>query len=176
MRLFRQLCGAIVILLLAACTGVPENVRPVESFELERYLGNWYEVARLDHPFERGLDKVTARYSLRPDGGVEVLNRGFSSERGEWQEAIGRAYFAGDPSVGHLKVSFFGPFYASYVVFGLDRENYQYAFVSGPDTTYLWLLSRQPSVDDAVMERFLRQAESLGFNTSSLIYPEQDTP
>lgn len=171
----RQLCGACAFLLLAGCTGMPENVRPVEGFELERYLGTWYEVARLDHSFERGLEQVTAQYSLRPDGGVDVLNRGFSPERGEWREAVGKAYFADRPSEGHLKVSFFGPFYASYVVFGLDQSNYQYAFVSGPDTSYLWLLSRQPQVDDAVLQRFLREAQSLGFETADLIYPQPAT-
>ncbi|MFA0071671.1 lipocalin family protein, partial [Vibrio breoganii] len=108
--------------------------------------GTWYEVARLDHSFERGLSNISAEYSLRDDGGVKVVNRGYSLEKGEWNEAEGKAYFVEESDQGYLKVSFFGPFYGAYVVFELDKEGYQYAFVSGPDTDYLWLLSRTPEV------------------------------
>lgn len=170
-RAGRTLC-IVLCLLLGGCLGLPENVEPVEDFELARYLGTWYEVARLDHSFERGLTRVTAQYSLRSDGGVEVVNRGYSTEQGEWREATGKAYFVDQPSVGHLKVSFFGPFYSSYIIFGLDSSDYQYAYVSGPDTSYLWLLARTPAVDEAVLQRFLREAERLGFDTGSLIYPQ----
>lgn len=131
-------------LLLTGCLGMPDTVQPVEKFELDRYLGKWYEIARLDHSFERGLEQVTAEYSLRDDGGVSVVNRGYSTEKEEWSEAEGKAYFARSPDEGYLKVSFFGPFYGSYVVFELDQENYQYAFVSGPNHEYLWLLARTP--------------------------------
>lgn len=168
----RRWLGA-ALLLLAGCSSLPDGVRPVHGFDLQRYLGTWYEVARLDHSFERGLEQVTARYTLRSDGGVAVLNRGYDAQSDEWREAAGRASFVDQPSVGHLKVSFFGPFYASYIVFGLDHANYQYAFVSGPSTSYLWLLSRTPSVEEAVLEEFLREAGRLGFDTSSLIYPRQ---
>jgi len=145
----------------------------VQDFELARYLGTWYEIARLDHSFERGLDKVTAQYALREDGGVDVTNRGFATGENRWQEAQGKAYFVNQPQEGYLKVSFFGPFYGSYVIFELDREHYQYAFVAGPDTSYLWLLSRTPEVDQALIERFVEQAERLGYDTGSLIFPEQ---
>jgi apolipoprotein D and lipocalin family protein len=161
-------------LLLTSCTGVPEGVRPVTGFELDRYLGTWYEIARLDHSFERGLSRVTAEYSLREDGGVRVVNRGFSAAKGEWQEAEGKAYFVETPDQGYLKVSFFGPFYGSYVVFELDRDNYQYAFISGPDTSYLWLLARTPVVSDALLQRFTDQAAELGFDTGALILVDQD--
>ncbi len=133
--------------LLTGCLGHPTSITPVQDFELARYLGTWYEIARLDHSFERGLDKVTAQYSLREDGGVNVTNRGFATGENRWQEAQGKAYFVNQPQEGYLKVSFFGPFYGSYVIFELDREHYQYAFVAGPDTSYLWLLSRTPEVD-----------------------------
>lgn len=145
----------------------------MQDFELARYLGTWYEIARLDHSFERGLDLVTARYSLREDGGVNVTNRGFSAGENGWQEAQGKAYFVNQPQEGYLKVSFFGPFYGSYVIFELDREHYQYAFVAGPDTSYLWLLARTPEVDQALIERFIEQAGRLGFDTGSLIFPKQ---
>ena len=121
------------MLFLAGCTGVPEGITPVTGFQLERYLGKWYEIARLDHSFERGLSHVTAEYSMRPDGGVKVLNRGFSAEKNRWKEAEGRAYFADGPGKGHLKVSFFGPFYGAYVILELDKENYQYSLLCGPD-------------------------------------------
>lgn len=161
-------------LLLAACTGMPEGVRPVEDFELDRYLGKWYEIARLDHPFERGLSRVTAEYSLREDGGVRVLNRGFSADKGEWEEAEGKAYFVKQPDLGYLKVSFFGPFYGSYIVFELDREGYQYSFISGPKTSYLWLLARTPTVSNEVLQRFVERASALGFDTDALILVDQD--
>jgi len=160
----------ICAVLLSACLGMPASVKPVSGFELNKYLGKWYEVARLDHSFERGLSQVSAEYSVRNDGGVSVINRGYSEEKGEWKEAEGKAYFVNSPTDGYLKVSFFGPFYGSYVVFELDRENYSYAFVSGPDTDYLWLLSRTPTVAPDVMERFLQMSKERGFDTERLIY------
>ena len=146
----------------------------VKDFELDRYLGKWYEIARLDHSFERGLSNITAQYSLRDDGGVKVINSGFSKEDNEWQQAEGKAYFVDQTDSGHLKVSFFGPFYGSYIVFELDKQDYQYAFVSGPDTSYLWLLSRTPQVDKKVTEQFVKRSQELGFDTSKLIYVEHD--
>ena len=161
-------------LLFSACAGKPAGVEPVQEFDLERYLGTWYEIARLDHSFERGLDNVTAEYSLRPDGGVRVLNRGYSAAADEWEEAEGKAYFVETPDIGYLKVSFFGPFYGSYVVFELDREDYGYAFVSGPNTSYLWLLARQPGVSDEVMQSFRDRATEVGFDLQELIIVGHD--
>ncbi|WP_317621794.1 lipocalin family protein [Pseudohongiella nitratireducens] len=155
---------------LSGCTATPEGVEPVSNFEVDRYLGRWYEIARLDHSFEDGLSQVTATYSPRKDGGITVLNRGYSQEEGEWQSAEGKAYFVEDESTGHLKVSFFGPFYSSYIVFELDQQGYEYAFVSGYNTSYLWLLSRTPTVDDALMDQFIEKARSLGFATEELIF------
>ena len=162
----------LAALLLLGCTGRPDGVAPVTGFDLSRYQGRWYEIARLDHPFERGLERVTADYSLRDDGGVRVVNRGFASGSGEWQEAEGKAFFVGEPEEGHLKVSFFGPFYGSYVVFELDETDYQYAFVSGPTTSYLWLLARSPVVERALIDRFVARANELGFDTDELIFVE----
>ena len=160
-----------IMVLLGGCLGMPQTVTPVNNFELDRYLGTWYEVARLDHSFERGLSQVSAEYRLKEGGGVQVINRGFNRKDQQWQEAQGKAYFVQSPSQGYLKVSFFGPFYGSYVVFELD-SNYQYAFVSGPDTDYLWLLSRTPTVPDDVMERFVASSKEKGFDTTKLIYVE----
>ena len=159
--------------LLGGCLGMPDGVKPVANFQLDRYLGKWYEIARLDHSFERGLQQVTADYSMREDGGVRVVNRGFNSEKAEWQEAEGKAFFVEDENTGYLKVSFFGPFFGSYVVFELDSEDYQYAFISGPDTSYLWLLSRTPTVSEEVLDRFRSRAAELGFDMEELILVEQ---
>lgn len=159
----------IGLIFLSGCTGLPEGVQPVERFELNRYLGKWYEIARLDHSFERGLEQVTAEYSLRDDGGVRVINRGYSDKDKEWKEAEGKAYFVRGQDEGYLKVSFFGPFYGAYVVFELEEEGYQYAFVAGPDTSYLWLLSRTPDVSKEVMQRFVQRSKELGFDTDQLI-------
>jgi apolipoprotein D and lipocalin family protein len=156
--------------LLTGCLGMPEGVKPVNDFELERYLGTWYEIARLDHSFERGLDNVTAQYSLRDDGGVRVINRGYSAEKGEWKEAEGKAFFVDENNRGYLKVSFFGPFYGSYVVFELDKNDYQYAFISGPDLSYLWLLSRTPQISDEAKRNFELKARSLGFKVEDLVW------
>jgi apolipoprotein D and lipocalin family protein len=154
--------------MLAGCVGLPQGVEPVRGFDLDRYLGKWYEIARLDHSFERGLEQVTAEYSLRDDGGVRVVNRGFDTAKDAWDEAVGKAYFVEDEDLGYLKVSFFGPFYGSYIVFELDPD-YRHAFISGPDRSYLWLLARTPEVDPAVLERFRARASELDFDLSELV-------
>ena len=166
--------AALLALLLSGCVGMPANVQPVGNFELDRYLGTWYEIARLDHSFERGLSRVTAHYSLREDGGVRVVNRGYSAKDGKWKQAEGRAYFVQDPRTGFLKVSFFGPFYGSYVIFELDRENYAYAVVSGPDTSYLWILARDPVMDEGLKKDLVARAAARGFDTRGLIFVEHD--
>ena len=169
MSRMRLICVLALVFLEEGCSGVTEGMSPVRNFDLDRYLGKWYEIARLDHSFERGLEQVTAEYSLRDDGGVRVVNRGFDTGKGAWDEAVGKAYFVETEDLGYLKVSFFGPFYGAYVVFELDQDGYQYAFVSGPDRSYLWFLSRTPTVDDAVFSRFEERATALGFDLSELI-------
>ncbi len=169
----RAILAGLAGLTLAACTGLPEGVEPVQGFEPDRYLGKWYEIARLDHSFERGLTRVTAEYSRRDDGGIRVLNRGYDAESGEWEEAEGKAFFVRGDDEGYLKVSFFGPFYGAYVVFGLDQDDYRYSFVSGPDRSYLWLLARTPTVEQAVIDRFVAAAGSLGYPTDELIFVDQ---
>jgi apolipoprotein D and lipocalin family protein len=169
----RLLWFSILAIGLNGCTGIPNGAEPVKDFSLEQYLGTWYEVARMDHKFERGLSNVTAEYSLRDDGGVRVLNRGFNTSKGEWVEAEGKAFFIGDTSTGQLKVSFFGPFYASYNVIALDKEAYQWSLVAGPDTDYLWILSRTPELDQAIVDELISEAKMLGFKTDELIYVSQ---
>jgi apolipoprotein D and lipocalin family protein len=160
----------VLVLFLTGCVGIPENVKPVDNFRLEKYLGEWYEIARLDHSFERGLTRVTANYSLRDDGGVRVLNRGYSEKEKTWKEAEGKATFVQGTDQGYLKVSFFGPFYGSYVVFELDHENYQYSLVCGPDKSYLWILARNPEIEKDLKDILIAKAAALGFDTSKLIF------
>ena len=160
---------AVLAMLLSACTGAPDGVDVVSGFELDRYLGSWYEIARLDHSFERGLSNVTANYSLRDDGGVKVINRGYNAKDGEWDEAEGKAYFVGEKDVGQLKVSFFGPFYGGYNIIELDKEDYQYSMVAGPDRSYLWILSRTPQMDPELLQSLVASARELGFATDELI-------
>ena len=164
----------LCVLVLAGCVGRPENIVPVSNFDTTRYLGKWYEIARLDHSFERGLSHVTADYSLRQDGGLKVLNRGYKDADAVWKDAEGKAYFVDNKDVGYLKVSFFGPFYGSYIVFDLDQQNYSYSMISGPDKSYFWLLSRTPTMDPALQQRLIEKAGSLGFDTSKLIYVKQN--
>jgi apolipoprotein D and lipocalin family protein len=154
---------------LVGCVGAPEGLTPVGGFELERYLGRWYEIARLDHSFERGLTDVTAEYVKRPDGGISVTNRGFDPAKGRWREAHGVARFTGDASVASLKVSFFRPFWGGYNVLALDRNGYRWAMVAGPSRSYLWILSREPTLDPAVLALLRDQAQRWGFDAQALI-------
>ncbi|WP_413285925.1 lipocalin family protein [Vibrio sp. MA40-2] len=163
---------SVLVLLLGGCLGMPAKVEPVMDFEVEKYMGEWYEIARLDHSFERGLTQVSAEYTLQENGRVDVVNKGYLASKDEWKEAEGKAYFVDAQNEGYLKVSFFGPFYGSYVVFELE-SNYQYAFVSGPDTDYLWLLSRTKTVSDEILAKFKRMATEREFDLSKLIYVEQ---
>lgn len=162
----------LIILIVSACTGYPDKLKPVDHFELDKYLGTWYEIARLDHSFERGLEQVTATYSMRDDGGVNVLNSGFDANNNEWHEAEGKAFFVQADDIAHLKVSFFWPFYGAYVVFYLD-DDYQTAFVVGNDLSYLWLLSRTASITPETRAHFLQMIHAKGFNSAALIWVKQ---
>ncbi|MEQ8427378.1 MAG: lipocalin family protein [Gammaproteobacteria bacterium] len=166
----KSLLPLIMLALLAGCTTPPKGIEAVKGFELERYLGKWYEIARLDHGFERGLTRVTAEYTPRDDGGINVINRGYDAESGEWKEADGKAYFVEGPDTGQLKVSFFGPFYGGYTIVDLDQENYQYALVSGPTRDYLWILARNPDISAMIIDKLVARADELGFATEDLIY------
>ena len=163
--------GAALLLWLSGCASLPEGIEPVADFDLDAYLGKWYELARLDHRFERDLQEVTAEYRLNQDGTIKVINRGYSTTSGEWKEIEGRASPARGADEGFLKVSFFGPFYGGYCVFELDPGG-QYAFVAGSNRSYLWFLARTPNVDQRVWDRFEARAGALGFDTDKLIRVE----
>lgn len=160
------------VLVSAGCTYTkPERVKPVEHFKLTKYLGTWYEIARLEHKFEKGMESISATYRMREDGGIDVRNRGYKTAEKVWHEAKGKAYFVEGTDKGFLKVSFFGPFYGSYIV--IDTDYITYTMISGPDLSYFWILSRTPTLDKKILNRLLSQANALGFDTDALIYPKQ---
>lgn len=164
------LWAAAWLLLACSSTQVPMGITPVTPFDANRYLGPWYEIARLDHSFERGLSNITAHYSLNPDGSIRVVNRGFSTIKQKWQEATGKAKFVANKNSAHLKVSFFGPFYGSYIVFALDQGDYQYALITGPNRDYFWLLARTPQLDETRKRELLAKATRAGFDVNQLIW------
>jgi apolipoprotein D and lipocalin family protein len=166
--------GLLVTLLLNSCTGVPEGLEPVTGFEPNRYLGTWYEIARLDHSFERNLINVTAHYSRKESGEIVVVNKGFNRKTGEWKEIKGHARFIENESVGSLKVSFFGPFYGGYHIIVLDKENYAYTMVAGPNRSYLWILARDKTLNPETLSDLVSRAKQWGFDTENLIYVEQN--
>jgi apolipoprotein D and lipocalin family protein len=156
------------------CATIPSGVEAVRDFDVSRYQGRWYEIARLDHSFERGLSNVSATYALRDDGGIDVLNKGFDKRSGKWKEARGRGYFLKDRTAGRLKVSFFWPFYGSYNIISLDRENYSYAMVCSANRSYLWILCREKTLSKEVTDKLMGTSRGYGFNTDGLIFVEHD--
>lgn len=174
----RILYYCLLVLLLASCSSLPEGAKVVDGVDANQYLGNWYEIARLDHSFERDLEQVTANYSQKADGSIKVLNKGFNAKKNVWKEAEGKAYFVDAPNkdgtfTGKLKVSFFGPFYGGYNIIALDKAYYNYAMItSGKE--YLWILSRTPQLTYPIKQALIAQAKALGFATEQLIYVKQN--
>ena len=151
---------------------VPKGIEPVRGFDAERYMGTWYELARIDHRFEKGLIRTSAHYSLEEDGSVTVINRGYSEEKNAWKESEGKARFLGELDVAALKVSFFGPFYGGYNVVSLD-DDYQTALVIGGSFDYFWLLSRSKSIPERKFRQLLRIAQNLGVDLSRVMVVKQ---
>ncbi|MFC1839969.1 lipocalin family protein [Thermodesulfobacteriota bacterium] len=160
----------LTLILLGGCVNIPDTLTPVSNFNLDRYLGTWHEIVRLDHSFERGLEKVSAQYTPRDDGGVKVVNRGFDPVKNKWKEAVGKAYFVESSDTGRLKVSFFGPFYGGYNIIELDQKEYSYAVVCGSKKSYLWILAREPYMDKALLDKLILKVKNYGFKTDELIY------
>jgi len=166
-------CQVVASAILGGCASVPQGLRPVNDFKADRYLGTWYEIVRLDHSFERGLTQVTAEYSKRDDGSIQVVNRGYDAKSGRWREAKGVASFVGPSDVASLKVTFFWPFYGGYHVIALDAEGYNYAMVTSSSRDYLWILARQKHLDPTILKSLVAQAKEWGFDTDRLIYVDQ---
>jgi apolipoprotein D and lipocalin family protein len=158
---------------LFSCATIPKSATAVQPFEKEKYLGKWYEIARFDFKFERNLNNTTATYSLNENGTVKVDNRGYNTVTQKWQQAIGKAKFVKDDSIAMLKVSFFGPFYGGYNVLAID-EDYTYALIAGGNLDYLWILSRETAIPEDIKVKYLELAQSVGYDTSKLLWIEHD--
>lgn len=171
-KMLAVLAALSVLLLLAGCASIPKKATAVKNFRVSRYLGTWYEIARIDNEYEEDLDNVTATYILAT-GGLKIVNEGYDVRTGSWKVAEGKASFRGDSSVGELKVSFFGPYYAGYNIIALS-DDYNYAMVAGESLDYLWILSRDKTIPDEILSTFLSTAEEIGFDTGSLIWVHHD--
>ena len=166
--------AALSLVCLTSCKStVPKGASPVKPFDVKRYTGKWYEIARLDFKYEKGLNNTTAQYSLNDNGTIQVVNRGYDTAKNEWNEAKGKAKFVDAKNEAKLKVSFFGPFYSGYNVIALDPE-YRYALVAGESLKYLWLLSRETTMPHNIKEKYLQQAKALGYNTDDLVWVKHD--
>lgn len=176
-----KILSAIVLVFLIASMsylmfgklGIPDGMSAITPFDAKRFAGTWYEIARLDHGFEKGMNHVTAEYSLRDDGGLKVVNKAFNTKTGQWEASEAKAYFIDSPDVGRLKVSFFGPFYGSYNIIDLDQTNYSWAMVTGPSTRFFWILSRERTLDNETMKRLVQKAIGMGFKLEKLVYVDQ---
>ncbi|RYZ47508.1 MAG: lipocalin [Sphingobacteriales bacterium] len=164
--------AAAIAMNFVSCVSIPKGARVVSPFDTDRYLGKWYEIARMDFKFEKNLDHVTAEYTLNADGSIRVDNKGYHYKKKEWKESIGKAKFVKSRDVARLKVSFFGPFYAGYNVIAIDPE-YRYAMVAGNNLDCLWLLSREKSIPAAIQTAYLKEAATLGYDVSKLVWTNQ---
>jgi len=172
-QLFYLLLIGAIMPVLCSCATIPKGAVAVKPFNKERYLGKWYEIARLDFKFERDLNNTTAVYSLNDNGTIKVDNQGYNTRKGKWEQAIGKAKFAGEDNIAMLKVSFFGPFYAGYNVIALDDE-YRYALIAGASLKYLWILSRETNIPVEIKEKYLKIAEEIGYKTTDLLWIKHD--
>ena len=161
------LTGGVLLVGAVRNASRPIDSTPVATFDLNRFMGRWYEIARFDHRFERGLQQVETLYTLRPDGKVEVLNSGIDTDTGARREARGKAYATAIP--GRLRVSFFWIFYSDYNVLALD-SNYHWALVGSKSAKYLWILSRTPTLPDKTLQYLLPAARDRGYDTSELLF------
>ncbi len=172
-RLIFSLIAVLIMFGLLSCSTIPKGVIAVKPFDKERYLGKWYEIARIDFKYERGLNNTTAEYALNNNGTIRVTNKGYNTKNGEWKQAVGKAKFVYKEDIAMLKVSFFGPFYSGYNVIALDPD-YKYALVSGASFRYLWILSRETTIPDEIKNKYLKLAKDLGYNTSDLLWIKHD--
>lgn len=152
---------------------IPPTAIPVSDFDLGRYLGKWYEVARIDNRYEKGLQRTQTEYSRGPRGSIRVENRGYDPRKREWEVATGKAKTVLGLDVGALKVSFFGPFYDGYNIVALDPK-YRWAMVVGSTLDKFWILSRTPFLPMGLEDRLLRQAQAMGVPVERVIWVHQD--
>ena len=156
-----------------SCATIPKGAVPVTPFQIDRYLGKWYEIARLDFKYEKNLNNTTAEYSSNDNGTIKVVNKGYNTKKGKWDQAMGKAKFVGEKNIAMLKVSFFGPFYSGYNVIAIDDE-YRYALIAGKSLRYLWILSRETSIPVEIKDKYLKIAEEIGYRTTDLLWVMHD--
>ena len=174
------LSAAILILILVSLgylmfgkQGIPDGVTAVTPFDLKRFEGTWYEIARLDHGFEKNMSHVSFTYTLKDGGDFEVVNKSLDGKNGRWETSEGKGAFIGDPNVGRLKVSYFGPFYGRFNIIALDEKNYSWAMATGPSTRYLWILSRKKTLEDPIIQDLIRKAIGMGFKLDKMVHVDQ---
>lgn len=168
------LLGAGIALVLYSCgPAIPDKAVAVTNFDKAKYLGKWYEIARLDFKYEKGLNNVTAQYTLNDNGTIKVDNRGYDVKKDKWEQSIGKARFVKKDNVGMLKVSFFGPFYSGYNVIAIDKD-YKYALVVGESLKYMWILSRETTIPESIKANYLIKAQEIGYNISDLVWVEHN--
>lgn len=165
--------GAIVFSSSCKSVTIPTGVTVVDNFDVNAYMGKWYEIARFDFKHEKDMNNVTAQYSLNDDGSVKVVNRGYNYVKKKWEEAKGKAKFLDNPKKGALKVSFFGPFYSGYNVVAIDPA-YENVLVFGESTDYIWFLSRNKTIPESVKNKFIALAQKHGYDTSRLVWVHHD--
>ncbi len=159
----------VVTAVLFSCTTIPKGATAVQPFKQEKYLGKCYEIARMDFRFEKNLNNTTAEYSLKENGTIRVDNKGYNTKKNKWTQAIGKAKFVSDKDIAMLKVSFFGPFYSGYNVIAIDPD-YKYALVAGKSLKYLWILSRNTSINEEIKNEYLKLAQEIGYQTDELLW------
>jgi apolipoprotein D and lipocalin family protein len=159
--------------MLFSCSTIPKGTTAVHQFDIKKYLGKWYEIARLDFKFERNLNNTTAEYSVNSNGTIRVINKGYNVKTQKWQTATGKAKFVKEEDIAMLKVSFFGPFYSGYNVIAIDPD-YKYALIAGKNLKYLWILSRETTIPANIKQNYLDLAQSAGYKTGELIWVKQD--
>ena len=168
------LIGAGIAFVLTSCKAtIPKKAVAVTNFDKAKYLGKWFEIARLDYKWEKNLNNVTAEYSLKDDGTIKVDNRGYNVKKDKWEESIGKAKLVKKDNVGMLKVSFFGPFYSGYNVIAVDPD-YKYALVAGESLKYMWILSRETTIPESVKADYLIKAQEIGYNVTDLVWVEHN--
>jgi apolipoprotein D and lipocalin family protein len=159
--------GLAAVIYKLVSKNIPDGAVAVQPFDINRYLGKWYEIARLPSRIEKNIINLTENYSRINYDTFKVITKGYNTQKGEWTEMSGKIKFAAQKGVGILKVSYLGPFYAAYNVLDID-PHYKYALVSASNLDYLWILSRETSVPEDIKHQFLLKAMSIGFAVEQL--------
>ena len=165
----RQIITLTLLMILFSCKSQNPPLNVVQQLDIKKYTGTWYEIARLPNSFEKGLECITANYTLLENGKIQVVNKGHLAENlAKVKTAKGKAYIPDKNEPAKLRVTFFWPFYGDYWVLALDSE-YQYALVGVPDRKYLWVLSRTVDMDDTIYQELLSVAKKNGFAVDKMV-------